>query len=144
MTVYNCSNAGCCLPALALTRQSWSASSPEQFQYKLITRGFPSSLSLCLHIRSYSGNISYVRYVPSEKLLMASFEGDSAKYFNVTLFSPSRIIRCTMIKPLKTIVHVESRNRFVNVRNTSATPASPACVAMRMCSTYFDLGAASC
>jgi hypothetical protein len=41
------------------------------------------------------------------------------------------------------MVHVESRRRFVRARKISATPASPACVATRMCSTYFDLGAAS-
>lgn len=44
---------------------------------------------------------------------------------------------------LNTIVHVESRNLFCNARNISATPASPACVATRICSTYLDLGAAS-
>lgn len=82
-------------------------------------------------------------HIPSEKLLIASLEGDSAKNFNVTLGSPSRIIRCTMMSDLKTIVHVESLNRFCNARNISATPASPACVATNMCSTYLDLGAAS-
>ena len=45
---------------------------------------------------------------------------------------------------LKTIVHVESRNRFCSARNISATPASPAWVAMRICSTYLALGGASC
>ena len=44
---------------------------------------------------------------------------------------------------LKTIVHVESRSLCCNVRKTSATPASPAWVATRICSTYFDFGAAS-
>lgn len=52
-------------------------------------------------------------------------------------------MRCTIISDLNTIVHVVSRNLFCNVRNISATPASPACVATRICSTYFDLGAAS-
>lgn len=47
------------------------------------------------------------------------------------------------MRPLKTMVHVESRSRLVMVRKTSATPASPAFVATRMCSTYFDLGGAS-
>lgn len=76
---------------------------------------------------------------------MASFlVGFCARYFKVTSGSPSRIIRCTMIKLLKTMVHVESRKRFVRARKISATPASPAWVATRMCSTYFDLGAASC
>jgi hypothetical protein len=49
-----------------------------------------------------------------------------------------------MIRLLNTIVHVESRNRLVRARKISATPASPACVATRMCSTYLDFGAASC
>ena len=86
----------------------------------------------------------YCPYVPSEKLLMATLVGDSDRNLSVTFGSPSLIIRCTIISPLKTIVHVESRNRCVRVRKTSATPASPAWVATRRCSTYFDLGAASC
>lgn len=45
---------------------------------------------------------------------------------------------------LNTIVHVESRSRFCNARKISATPASPAWVATRICSTYFALGGASC
>ena len=65
------------------------------------------------------------------------------RYFNVTSGSPSLIMRCTMIKLLKTMVHVESRSRFVRARKISATPASPACVATRICSTYLDFGAAS-
>ena len=44
---------------------------------------------------------------------------------------------------LKTMVHVESLNRFCRVLKISATPASPAWVAMRMCSTYLALGGAS-
>lgn len=48
-----------------------------------------------------------------------------------------------MINDLKTMVHVESRSRFWSARNISATPASPAWVAIRMCSTYLALGAAS-
>lgn len=48
-----------------------------------------------------------------------------------------------MMSALKAMVHVESLNLFCKARNISATPASPACVATRMCSTYFDLGAAS-
>ena len=75
---------------------------------------------------------------------MASFEGESAKYFKVTLGSPSLIMRWTMMSALNTIVHVESRSRFCNARKISATPASPACVATRMCSTYLALGGASC
>lgn len=83
-------------------------------------------------------------HVPSVNELIASFlVGLSAKYFKVTSGSPSRIIRCTMIKLLKTMVHVESRRRFVRARKISATPASPAWVATRMCSTYLDFGAAS-
>jgi hypothetical protein len=82
--------------------------------------------------------------VPSVKWLMASFLcGFCARNFSVTSGSPSLIMRCTMIKLLNTMVHVESRSRFVRARKISATPASPACVATRMCSTYFDLGAAS-
>lgn len=42
------------------------------------------------------------------------------------------------------MVHVESRRRFVRARKISPTPASPAWVATRMCSTYLDFGAASC
>ena len=49
-----------------------------------------------------------------------------------------------MMSALKTIVHVESLRRFCRVRNISATPASPAWVATRMCSTYLALGGASC
>ena len=75
---------------------------------------------------------------------MASLKGNSATYFSVTLGSPSRIMRCTIISALKTIVHVESLRRFCRVRNISATPASPAWVATRMCSTYLALGGASC
>lgn len=75
---------------------------------------------------------------------MASFLwGFCARYFKVTSGSPSRIIRCTMIRLLNTMVQVESRNRFVRARKISATPASPAWVATRMCSTYLDFGAAS-
>jgi hypothetical protein len=82
--------------------------------------------------------------VPSVKELIASFRcGFCARYFSVTSGSPSLIIRCIMIKLLNTIVHVESRSRFVRARNISATPASPACVATKICSTYFDFGAAS-
>jgi len=75
---------------------------------------------------------------------MANLEGDSDIYLSVTLGSPSLIIRCVTIRALKTIVHVESRSLCCSVRNISATPASPAWVATRMCSMYFDFGAASC
>ena len=64
--------------------------------------------------------------VPSEKLLIASFEGESARNLSVTFGSPSRTMRCTMISDLNTIVQVESRNRFCKARKISATPASPA------------------
>jgi hypothetical protein len=58
--------------------------------------------------------------IPSVKLLMASLLwGFWARYLS------------------------ESRSRFVRARKISATPASPAWVATRMCSTYLDLGAAS-
>jgi len=86
-----------------------------------------------------------IQDIPSAKWFVASRRcGFWARYLSVTSGSPSRIIRCTMIRLLKTMVHVESRRRFVSARKISATPASPACVATRMCSTYFDLGAASC
>ena len=74
---------------------------------------------------------------------MASLLGDSAKYLNVTSGAPSLIMRWTMMSDLKTIVQVESRSRNWSVRKTSATPASPPCVADSMASTYFNLGAAS-
>ncbi len=48
-----------------------------------------------------------------------------------------------MMRDLKTIVHVESLRRFCKARKISATPASPAWVATRMCSTYLALGGAS-
>lgn len=56
---------------------------------------------------------------------------------------PSRIIRWMVIRLLKTTVHVESRNRNCSARKTSPTPASPACVATRMCSIYFVFGGAA-
>jgi len=40
-------------------------------------------------------------------------------------------------------VHELSLSLLLIARKTSAIPASPACVAMRMCSTYFAFGAAS-
>ena len=49
-----------------------------------------------------------------------------------------------MMSDLKTIVHVESLRRFCKALKISATPASPAWVATRMCSTYLALGGASC
>lgn len=82
-------------------------------------------------------------YVPSEKPPIASLEGESARYLSVTLGSPSRIIRWTMMSALNTIVQVESRNLFCIALKISATPASPACVATSMCSTYLALGAAN-
>lgn len=83
--------------------------------------------------------------IPSVNWLTASrVLGDCERYFNVTSFSPSLIIRCTMMSALKAMVHVESRSRFSSVRKTSARPASPECVASRMCSTYLALGGASC
>lgn len=74
--------------------------------------------------------------LPSEKLLMASIVLCRARYANVASGDPSLIIRCTVIRLLNTTVHVESRRRFCNARNTSATPASPECVATRICSMY--------
>jgi hypothetical protein len=81
---------------------------------------------------------------PSEKLLIAIFLGFSAMYSSVASSAPSRIIRWMTMRDLKTIVHVESRSRNWRVRKISAMPASPLCVARRMCSIYFDLGGASC
>ncbi len=93
---------------------------------------------------SLHGPRSFWRDAPSEKLLMASFRGPpSARYPSVTSGSPSRIIKCTIMRDLNTMVHVESRKRFWRARKTSPTAASPACVATRMCSTYLDFGAAS-
>ena len=64
--------------------------------------------------------------LPSVNELMANLVcGAPARYFKVTSLCPSLIIRWTMISDLNTIVHVESRSRFCNVRKTSATPASP-------------------
>jgi hypothetical protein len=103
------------------------------------------------HVRIFSGfdppeaKVMFLseRHAPSVKLLMASLFGDSAMYLNVTSACPSLIIKCTMIRDLKTIVHVESRSRSCSVRKISATPASPPFVAPRIASTYFDFGAAS-
>jgi hypothetical protein len=67
---------------------------------------------------------------------MASMFLCLAKYASVTSDDPSLIMRCTVIKLLNTTVHVESRNRFCKARKTSATPASPECVAIRICSMY--------
>jgi hypothetical protein len=64
-------------------------------------------------------------HIPSEKLLMASIFRCLERYDNVTSGDPSLIIRWTVIKLLNTTVHVESRSRFCNARNTSATPCSP-------------------
>jgi hypothetical protein len=74
---------------------------------------------------------------------MANLRGESAMKFNVTFGAPSRIIRWTMIRALKTIVHVESLILYSKVRKTSATPASPLRVARRICSTYLGFGGAS-
>lgn len=82
--------------------------------------------------------------LPSEKLLMATLRGLSARYSSVAFSAPSRIIICKTMRDLKTIVHVESRNRNCRVRKISPTPASPLRVATRMCSMYFDFGGASC
>lgn len=67
-----------------------------------------------------------------------------ARYASVTSGDPSLTMRCTVIKLLKTTVHVESRSRCCSALKTSPTPASPACVATRMCSMYFVFGGAAC
>lgn len=80
--------------------------------------------------RTFSG------YTPSVKLLIASMFLWRARYANVASGDPSLIIKWTVIKLLNTTVHVESRSRFCNARNTSATPASPEWVAIKICSMY--------
>lgn len=75
--------------------------------------------------------------------LRARIFGCFAKYVSVASGYPSRIIRCTVIRPLKTTVHVESRRRYCSARKTSPTPASPEWVATRMCSMYFVFGGAA-
>jgi hypothetical protein len=67
-----------------------------------------------------------------------------AKKARVTSGEPSRIMRWTVMRPLNTIVHVESRSRYCSARMTSPTPASPECVATRMCSMYLVFGGAFC
>ncbi len=109
--------------------------------------GNPLSLNNRVYPHSVGPRADAILYsldVPSEKLLIASFDGESATNFSVTFGSPSLTMRCTMISALKTIVHVESRSLCCSARKISATPASPAWVAMRMCSTYLALGGASC
>jgi hypothetical protein len=120
----------------------------DQYSHSALTLRGREPPSLYMHVDAPSVGpladaILYSLDVPSEKLLIASFDGESATYFKVTFGSPSLIIRCTMMSALKTIVHVESRSRFCSARKISATPASPAWVAMRMCSTYLALGGAS-
>jgi hypothetical protein len=115
-------------------------------------RGLQSNrnISGCLHLAIGLPQISRAQPETacinslSEKLLIAIFLGFSARYSNVADSAPSRIIRCKTMSDLKTIVHVESRSRNCSVRKISATPASPLRVARRICSMYFDLGAASC
>lgn len=77
-------------------------------------------------------------------MLIASIFLCFARYASVTSGDPSLIIRWTVIKLLKTTVHVESLSRCCRARKTSPTPASPACVATRMCSMYFVFGGAAC
>lgn len=78
----------------------------------------------------------HVADLPSEKLLIASMFRCLERYANVTSDDPSLIMRWTVIRLLNTTVHVESRSLFCSARKTSATPASPECVAIRMCSIY--------
>lgn len=134
----SCSNAEYCFLGPALNPFPVSRMSLEIFE-----QGYSEKFYDALISYDDTNHLRRSRKLPSEKLLIASFEGVSAKNFNVTFGSPSRIIRCTMISDLKTIVHVESLNLFCKARKTSATPASPACVATNICSTYLDLGAAS-
>ena len=82
--------------------------------------------------------------VPSVKLLMANILRCRAKNSSVASGSPSRIIMWTVMRPLKTTVHVESRRRNCRARKTSEIPASPECVATRMCSMYLVFGGAAC
>lgn len=89
-------------------------------------------------------NFASAKHLPSAKELIASMFLCLARYASVASGEPSRIMRCIVIKLLKTTVHVESRSRYCSARNTSPTPASPACVATRMCSMYFVFGGAAC
>lgn len=81
---------------------------------------------------------------PSVKEPIASWLRCFARYANVASGDPSLIIKWIVIKLLSTTVHVESRNRNCNARKTSPTPASPACVATRICSIYLVFGGAAC
>jgi hypothetical protein len=65
-----------------------------------------------------------------------------ARNARVTSGEPSRIMRWTVMRPLNTMVHVESRSRYCSARMTSPTPASPEWVATRMCSMYLVFGGA--
>lgn len=137
-----------------------------------VTRIMPDILALCLYLILVSNSThwtlfkpcsnscpparprahivhEYIRmgcqtlYIPSVKLLVANIFLWWARNSKVTSGDPSRIIRWTVMRDLKTTVHVESRSRFWSARKTSATPCSPECVATRMCSIYFDFGGAS-
>lgn len=103
-----------------------------------------STSNLHQGMTSFSRALGATWDVPSVNELIANFRcGFCARYLSVTSGSPSLIMRCTIIKLLKTMVHVESRSRFVRALKISATPASPAWVATSICSTYLDFGAAS-
>lgn len=78
----------------------------------------------CVNACPYS-QVKIVEHVPSVKLLIASILRCRARNCNVTSGDPSRIMRWTVMRPLKTTVHVESRKRYCSVRKTSAMPASP-------------------
>lgn len=132
-------NGGCCFPGPELLYQ------PRQ--RRLTGRRQHQCMSwLCQYVAPSLDLIVspfQLSYVPSETLPVSNLDGESARYFNVTLGSPSRIMRWVTMRALKTMVHVESRRRCWRVRNTSATPPSPAWVATRIVSTYLALGAAS-
>lgn len=103
--------------------------------------GFTSGSEKCATSRLVKGILS--ANIPSEKLLIASIFLCCARYANVTSGDPSLTIKWTVIRLLNTTVHVESRSRCCNDRNTSATPCSPEWVAIKICSMYLVFGGAA-
>lgn len=80
--------------------------------------------------------------LPSDRWSSESMLRCLARKASVTSGEPSRIMRWTVMRLLSTTVHVVSRSLCCRARKTSPTPASPECVATRMCSMYFVLGGA--
>ncbi|KAI7150469.1 hypothetical protein KC360_g1 [Hortaea werneckii] len=80
---------------------------------------------LCGHSRCAKRQ-SHVPLPPdSRSIFVYSGPGSGRRKASVAFCAPSLIIRWTIISDLKATVQVESRNRWVKVRKTSATPASP-------------------